>query len=156
VANGGKVYRPYLVAREGLPQIVMTNAWKAGAVERVRQGMREVVMHGTGRRLALSGVSVAGKTGTAEIDVGGVRRKNTWIIAFAPFEDPQIAVVMVVEDGDSGGQTVAPLVRQVIKTYFGEAAGEPVLATEPRVVEVAPDDEDPSAPAAHPDAERGD
>jgi penicillin-binding protein 2 len=156
VANGGKVYRPYLVAREGLPQVVMTNVWKAGTVEQVRQGMREVVMHGTGRRLALSGVNVAGKTGTAEIDVGGVRRKNTWTTAFAPFEDPQIAVVMVVEDGESGGQTVAPLVRQVMKTYFGEAAGEPVLATEPRVVEVVPDEEEPSEQPAHSGSERGD
>ena len=69
-------------------------------------------------------VSCAGKTGTAEVGVGTNRRKNTWIIAFAPFEEPTVAIAMVIENGESGGLTTAPKVHNVLARIFGE--GEPV------------------------------
>ena len=63
-------------------------------------------------------VSCAGKTGTAQVG-GGV--KNTWIIAFAPYDSPTVAIAMVVERGESGGKTVAPRVHAVLAAAFGEA-----------------------------------
>ena len=66
------------------------------------------------------GVSCAGKTGTAEVGVGAGRRKNTWIIAFAPFEEPTVAMAMVIENGESGGLTTAPKVHNVLASVFGE------------------------------------
>ena len=80
---------------------------------------------GTGKKIA-SGLAVtcAGKTGTAEIGKGEMRRKNTWVIAFAPFEKPTVAIAMVVERGESGGKTVAPRVNAVFSRIFGRKEGE--------------------------------
>ena len=93
----------------------------------LRESMRLVVTgdegsRGTGWRGGDGvAVSVAGKTGTAEIGVGERRRKNAWFIAYAPAESPTVAVAMVVENGDSGGGTAAPRVCAVLKAIFGEA-----------------------------------
>lgn len=92
-----------------------------GALAVVREGMRMVVDGGTGK---LGGqdvaVSVAGKTGTAEVGRGATRRKNTWFIAYAPAEAPSVAIAMVIENGVSGGGTTAPRVAEVLKGIFGE------------------------------------
>ena len=90
----------------------------------VRKGMRMVVAgtgdeRGTGWRGGDGvGVSVSGKTGTAEVGSGSNRRKNTWFIAFAPSESPRVAVAMVIENGESGGSTTAPRVGEVLKAIF--------------------------------------
>ena len=63
-------------------------------------------------------VVVAGKTGTAEVGKGERRRKNTWFIAYAPAEDPEVAVALVIEDGESGGSTSAPKVAAVLREVF--------------------------------------
>jgi cell division protein FtsI/penicillin-binding protein 2 len=62
----------------------------------------------------------AAKTGTAEIGRGETRRKNTWVIAFAPYDVPTMAVAMIVERGDSGGKTVAPKIHNIFASVFGE------------------------------------
>lgn len=64
-------------------------------------------------------VTVAGKTGTAEVGVGERRRKNTWFIAYAPAASPKVAVAMVIEDGVSGGSTAAPKVAAVLREAMG-------------------------------------
>ena len=87
----------------------------------VREGMRMVVDGGTGRRGGERvAAAVSGKTGTAEIGRGETRRKNAWFIAFAPSEAPSAAVAMIVENGESGGGTAAPRVRNVLAAMFGE------------------------------------
>ena len=91
----------------------------------VREGMRMVVVGGTGKKGA-EGVdaSVIGKTGTAEVGRGETRRKNTWFIAFAEKGSRRIAVSMVIENGESGGGTTAPKVCEVLKAIFGTCDGE--------------------------------
>ena len=121
-ANGGKVFTPFLKKRaEGSPppEPVRTLTFKAEEIEYVRNGMRAVVegSKGTGKAIGGLKVSCAGKTGTAQIGGG---EKDTWIIAFAPYENPTIAVAMVVERGDSGGKTVAPRVHAILASLFGE------------------------------------
>jgi penicillin-binding protein 2 len=87
----------------------------------VREGMRMVVDGGTGRRGGERvAAAVSGKTGTAEIGRGETRRKNAWFIAFAPSEAPSAAVAMIIENGESGGGTAAPRVRNVLAAMFGE------------------------------------
>ena len=91
----------------------------------VRDGMRMVVngdgeVRGTGWRGGDGvAVSVSGKTGTAEVGRGATRRKNTWFIAYAPSENPSVAVALVIENGDSGGGTAAPCVAEILKRIFG-------------------------------------
>ena len=90
----------------------------------VREGMRMVVAgDGTSRGTGWRGgdgvsVPVSGKTGTAEVGRGSTRRKNTWFIAFAPSENPTVAVSMIVENGDSGGGTAAPKVAAILRSLF--------------------------------------
>jgi cell division protein FtsI/penicillin-binding protein 2 len=96
--------------------------WKTSLIRVVREGMRDAVNQpdGSGKCAMLPHVVVAGKTGTAEYGVKGAVRKMTWMIAFAPFDEPRYAVAMLVEDGISGGTTVAPRVRQLLAQVFHE------------------------------------
>ena len=76
--------------------------------------MVNVVVGGTGQAARLSGIDVAGKTGTAEVDVGGERKNHAWFICFAPAGEPSVAVAVVSEYGGIGGQVAAPLARQIL------------------------------------------
>jgi penicillin-binding protein A len=76
--------------------------------------MVAVVRGGTGSRANIGGVTVAGKTGTAEVDVGGKRKNHAWFICFAPAEDPEVAVAVVSELGGVGGEVAAPLAARIL------------------------------------------
>ena len=148
LANGGTLHRPRLVADDGeigdgrweigdgrweigdrrySPQggastIQLFNSSTSSsdnAYRIVRGGMYDVVnaRRGTGRRAKVPGLEMAAKTG--EYGTRQNRRKHTWMIAFAPFENPTIALAILVEDGDTGGRTVAPLIRAALAHYFG-------------------------------------
>jgi cell division protein FtsI/penicillin-binding protein 2 len=71
-----------------------------------------------GRRARVNGVHVAAKTGTAEYGPMRNRRKHAWMIAFAPYETPEIALAAIIEDGESGGATAAPVVASVLAHHF--------------------------------------
>jgi len=82
--------------------------------------MQRVVTAGTGTSAALQGIEVAGKTGTAEKGNG---TNLAWFIAFAPANDPRIAIAVVIEDTQStGGEAAAPLAADVIKTALAQSA----------------------------------
>ena len=80
----------------------------------MKELMESVVEGGTGTGARISGLRVAGKTGTAEVDVGGERKNHAWFVCFAPVEDPKVAVAVVSEYGGVGGQVAAPLARQIL------------------------------------------
>ncbi len=127
-ANGGTIVKPYLLKKENESEPHQargrTVPFSRESIDLVREGMRDVVTSGTGRKIA-SGLPVtcAGKTGTAEIGKGETKRKNTWVIAFAPYEEPTVAMAMIVERGESGGKTVAPRVNSVFAKIFGRKEG---------------------------------
>lgn len=125
IANGGKIYRPYLVDRiEDNERKVIRQFSPAAVVgdlgidpknlEVVREGMRKVVTEGTAKPLNTLSVSVAGKTGTAQFDARNPYRTHAWFTAFAPYENPEIAVVVLIEDGGEGGVNSVPVVREVL------------------------------------------
>jgi len=98
-------------------------------LDAVRLGMRKVVLSGTGKRGAEDvDAYVIGKTGTAEVGFGANLRKNVWFIAYAESNDGRraVATALVVEDGETGGTTAAPKVRNILESIFGrkEAADE--------------------------------
>ena len=76
--------------------------------------MVNVVVGGTGQGARLTGIDVAGKTGTAEVDVDGERKNHAWFICFAPAEKASVAVAVVSEYGGVGGEVAAPLARQIL------------------------------------------
>jgi peptidoglycan glycosyltransferase len=81
----------------------------------VKAAMLEVVEAGTGRSASIRGIKVAGKTGTAEVTNG---EPHAWFVGFAPYENPEIAAVVIVENGVTGGSTAAPIFRELLQTYF--------------------------------------
>jgi cell division protein FtsI/penicillin-binding protein 2 len=86
--------------------------------EDVRSMMEAVVTEGTGVSAAIPGVTVAGKTGTAE--VGPHRPSDAWFIAFAPAENPAVAVAVLVVNGGVGGAVAAPIAREVMEAALGQ------------------------------------
>jgi len=126
LANGGRLYQPRLVLevrdaagrplRALAPRLVRTLAVAPAHLRLVREALRAVIESptGTGRKAAVEGFPAAGKTGTAEHGAKGSGQKWTWMIAFAPYDHPRYALAMLVEEGVSGGSTVAPLVHDLL------------------------------------------
>jgi peptidoglycan glycosyltransferase len=130
VANSGRIMTPYL--REeirnnngAIVQSAVPSPWRdatsAATAGNIRELMIDVVNSGTARRVAIPGVQVAAKTGTAETGVKD--RDNAWLIAFAPAEAPTVAIAVFVEQagsdeggsGFTGGRTAAPIAKQVLQ-----------------------------------------
>jgi peptidoglycan glycosyltransferase len=83
--------------------------------------MGQVVKEGTGTQAALSGIDVAGKTGTAE--VANATSNQAWFIAFAPKNDPKVAIAVTIERTQGqGGDTAAPIAKQVMQALLGSKA----------------------------------
>ena len=125
VANGGVVMRPYLVAQERAPDssvVSETHPQQLGravspqVAAELTSMMEGVVQGGTGKAAQIPGVAVAGKTGTAE-NVPG-KPTHAWFICFAPAQDPQVAVAVIVENGGTGGVAAAPIARAVMQAVL--------------------------------------
>ena len=80
-----------------------------------RQGMLNVVQGGTGWRGSVYNIKVAGKTGTAQNPHGD---DHAWFIAFAPFENPVIAISVIVENAGGGGAVAAPIASLCMEKFF--------------------------------------
>ena len=95
---------------------VLSQAIGIDCADYLTQQMVNVVSSGTGSRAAISGISVAGKTGTAENETD---KDHAWFVGFAPAERPEIAIAVILEyDGSSGGEAAAPIAGNVMKQYL--------------------------------------
>jgi penicillin-binding protein 2 len=133
IANGGSLYEPTVVreirdadgniVRPFTPHLIRKLPISSETIEVVRRGMRAAVAYGTALGANLEGVAVAGKTGTAEYpgqrDWEGNLPTHAWFAAFAPFDDPEIAVVVFVEGGGEGSVVSVPIATEIIAHYFG-------------------------------------
>jgi peptidoglycan glycosyltransferase len=135
VANRGEIPVPKLVkeirdvrgtARERAEPEVWRRAISSETASAVKALMVSVVAGGTGRGAQIPGVPVAGKTGTAETGREG-EAPHVWFVAFAPADNPRIAVVVLVENGGdlrdeaTGGRVAAPIAKRVIEAHRGVA-----------------------------------
>jgi penicillin-binding protein A len=130
IGNGGKLMRPTFVEREVAKDGRVTKRMKPALHSRVMSAraagqlgtmMKSVVREGTGTAGALSGIEVAGKTGTAETG----QFNQPWFLAFAPATSPRMAIAVTLEQqpqGATGGQTAAPLAKQVLQRLLGSEA----------------------------------
>lgn len=117
-ANGGFRVKPHLLKDNEASQNWRESLnLKPETIRILREGLRAVVTSGTGTALNVSGLPpIAGKSGTAE-DFG--RQSHTWFGAYAPADKPEIVVVAFGENsGGGGGSVAAPMVRQVLQSYF--------------------------------------
>jgi len=146
VANGGYFYRPTLLKKTRnretgavqvfAPERVNRIVLDASALEEVRKALAGVVSEpgGTGHAAQIPFVTVAGKTGTAQViaqkvpgrKLSGSTQDHAWFIAYAPVDDPKIAVAVLVEHGGHGGGAAAPVARRVIEEYMKNAGSKTV------------------------------
>jgi penicillin-binding protein 2 len=142
IANGGIVYKTHLVEKvespagevlyQARPEVQYHLEASPETLEAVRQGLVGVVgeTRGTGRPARLPGIEVAGKTGTSQVvamDRDNPRRKrdhryedHAWFVAYAPANNPKVAVAVLVEHGGHGGSAAAPLASRVIHAALSE------------------------------------
>ena len=124
IGNGGVQYRPTIVPG---PLPFPRRAISKKVAHTIRRLMVEVVQRGTGTSAALAPGQVAGKTGTAELGntrgpgatSGGAQNTDAWFASFAPAKDPRIAVGVMLIRAGAGGQTAAPVARQVLAAALG-------------------------------------
>lgn len=131
VANGGTLYQPQLVQHVGL--IGEEPTWtmepvaqrkvdvRPEVLEAVQQSMCAVTTDPQGTatwRYEGMEIPTCGKTGTAQAG-GEFDAPHAWFAAYAPAEDPEIAVVMLIEHGGEGSYSAAPIVRRIIEAYYG-------------------------------------
>jgi peptidoglycan glycosyltransferase len=132
IANHGELMQPYLVKSVRAPDLSVISttqptslgsAVSPGVAAQLTRMMESVVTGGTGTKAQISGVTVAGKTGTAQ--QGNGKPPHAWFTAFAPADNPQVAVAVVVEDGGKvgneayGGTVAAPIAKAVIQAVLG-------------------------------------
>jgi penicillin-binding protein 2 len=150
VANRGKLYRPQLVYQilddNGKPihtlepELIRELDVSPQNLDLVRQGMRQAVTNGTAYLLRLPEVDAAGKTGSAEyaawdeegnliMDEHGYLPTHAWFTAFAPYDDPEIVLVVFLAGGGEGSQTAVPVASNILRHYFG--IPEPTLTPTP-------------------------
>lgn len=126
IANNGQTMYPYLIqeVHNYKGEVIFERESKnwlrplsPKTANTIKELMVEVVEHGTARSARIKDVTVAGKTGTAEVEG---KSPHAWFVGFAPAEDPEIVVAVVVENGGSGGRVAAPIAREIFETALGK------------------------------------
>jgi penicillin-binding protein 2 len=125
IANKGTYYTPHLVKQF---YNYKTKSYTTYPIDKkkvteisektyeiIRSAMKEVMEGGTGWFGKVPGIEMAGKTGTAENPHGN---PHAWFMAFAPYENPEIAISVIIENGGHGGATAAPIARKFLEKYF--------------------------------------
>jgi penicillin-binding protein A len=131
VANGGKLMTPRLTNRvinqdgqtvETIHPSLFSDVMKSATASSLKQMMLKVVEEGTGQPAQLGNISVAGKTGTAQVGIPGSGLTEPWFIGLAPVDNPTVAVAVTVDQtqGGYGATVAAPIARDVIKALLAE------------------------------------
>ena len=148
VGNGGSLYKPLILKSVRTPagtdvlesktQLIGKLPVSRQTIEIIKEGLKEVVNNpeGTAYRAAhIEGFSISGKTGTSQI-VGRSNERNAsknaskkestnqfephaWFVAYAPSDNPKIAVSVIIEHGGHGASAAAPIAKEIIKSYLG-------------------------------------
>jgi len=126
ILNGGKIIRPHLVDKiidsdKNVIETIETEVLSEGFIDQanlliIKEAMRQTVTDGSARLLNDLPVAVGAKTGTAE--VFGQKNPNAWATVFVPFDDPQMVIVVLVENAGEGSQVAIPIIKEVLQNYY--------------------------------------
>lgn len=127
IANGGSYLKPRVVSKiadnkgedvkKFFPEVIDKDFFSADVVNVIKRGMRQTVTEGSGRFLNDLPFEVAGKTGTAQFS-NDLSKKHAWFEAFAPYNDPEIAVLVLMEEAGGGDEFAVPVAKDILKWYF--------------------------------------
>jgi penicillin-binding protein 2 len=125
IANKGECHKPYIVDKiesfdgkkiyehkksEEYVKLLSQKTWNI-----LHKALLEVVENGTGSKSKIPGIKIAGKTGTAQNSQGD---GHSWFISYAPADNPEIAVAVIIENGGSGGLNAVPIGKKIYEEYF--------------------------------------
>ena len=126
IANGGELLKPHLAIKETDSQgrlvkeygkeVIRKDFIDSYNIQVVREGMRQTVTSGSAKVLNDLPFEAAGKTGTAQF--GTEDKTHAWFTAFAPYNDPEIAIVVLVEEGGEGSDNAVPVGKSILEWYF--------------------------------------
>jgi len=130
IANNGTWHEPYLVARvDSAGRTVFrrrprphTIGLDRSDLAVVRRALERVVEHGTARSAHLREITIAGKTGTAQNPSGD---DHAWFAGYAPADSPEVVFVVLVENAGHGGSVAAPIVSELVRTWYSLPEDEP-------------------------------
>lgn len=127
IANGGRIMQPYIVnevvdltgqtVKKNEPKVLRENFLDSNWLKVVQDGMRQVVTVGSARSLNDLPIEIAGKTGTAQFDARDLFRTHAWFTSYAPLNDPQIALTVLVESGGEGSSVAVPISKKVYEWW---------------------------------------
>lgn len=128
LANGGTLYEPHIVSRivdkntetqiDIEKKVIRDNIADSDDIKIIQEGMRQTVTEGTATMLSALDVPIAGKTGTAQF--GGSEKVHSWFVSYAPYDDPEMVMVIMVEGQTSEiSSATVPVAYDVYKWYFG-------------------------------------
>ena len=129
IANGGMLFQPQVVSQVRKNNGEIANVdhetirkidIPKNILDIVREGMKKTITDGTAQQLKDLPVEVAGKTGTAQF--GNEDKTHAWFVSFAPYDNPQIAMAIIVEGGGEGSSSSVPVTKEVYNWYFSREA----------------------------------
>ena len=130
IANGGTLWQPKLVSKitdlnnntikEFKPEAIRTNLVDNDKLEIVREGLRDAVTEGSVYLLKDLPIKVAGKTGTAQVSSNLNNKTNAWFTGFGPYENPEIALAIIIEGAGEGSTAAVPVAKEVFQWYFNQ------------------------------------
>jgi penicillin-binding protein 2 len=128
IGNGGRVMQPYVlhsvtdrtdkVITEGTSKILAENIFDPNYIKVAQDGMRQTVTEGSARSLATLPIPISGKTGTAQFDARNLSRTHAWFTSYAPSDNPQIALTILVEAGGEGSSVAVPVSKEVYNWWI--------------------------------------
>lgn len=128
IANGGSLFKPHILRsivnrnnemiKDVQSTLIKENIAEEKNIDIVKNGLRQAVLTGSARALNDLPFTSAGKTGTAQF--GTEKKTHAWFTAFAPYENPEIVITVLVEAGGEGNDTALPIVKEALKFWFEE------------------------------------
>jgi penicillin-binding protein 2 len=128
IANDGILYQPQTVDKivdgdnnliqDIQPKIIRQNFIGLENIQTIQKGMRQAVISGSARSLSSLNFKSAGKTGTAQF--GSEDKTHSWFTCYAPYENPEIALIVLIEEGGEGHYAALPVAKEILDWYFNQ------------------------------------